>query len=193
MVDTAPGDVTQLLNRLEAGHTQAAEDLLPIVYAELRRLARARLAKERSPTVPEPTSLVHEAYLRLVGDHEVRWEGRAHFFGAAAEAMRRILIDRARRRASRKRGGRRQRVTLDDEVTPAGPPDVELLALDAALDRLEARDPGLAQIVKLRYFAGLTVPETAEALNLSSRTVNRRWMAARALLHRDVAAASPEA
>lgn len=186
MRDESSGDVTHLLDEIHAGRTHAADDLLPVVYAELRRLAGARLADEYSPTVPQPTSLVHEAYIRLVGDREVRWENRAHFFAAAAEAMRRILIDRARRRASVKHGGERRRVTLEDESVDQEPTAVELLALDEALDRLETNDPDLATLVKLRYFAGLTVPETADALNLSERTVNRRWKAARAWLHRAV-------
>jgi RNA polymerase sigma factor (TIGR02999 family) len=174
--------VTRLLQDLGAGRREAAAQLLPLVYDELRRLARARLARERA-SLHQPTSLVHEAYLRLVGDAECRWANRAHFFAAAAEAMRRIGVERARRRARLKRGGGGRRVTLDDDVPAAGPDPDETLALDAALARLEARDAAMADVVKLRYFAGLTVEETARAMELSPRSVKRLWAAARAWLY----------
>lgn len=164
----------------------AADELLPLVYAELRRLAKSRMAREKHAHSVQPTSLVHQAYLRLIGDRQPHWEGRGHFFAAAAEAMRRILIERARQRSSLKRGGDLQRVDYDEAQAKSEPRAEDLLALDAALDSLEAKDPTMANIVKLRYFAGLTVPETGEALGLSPRSVNRHWTAARAWLHREM-------
>ncbi len=178
--------VTELLARVQAGEAHAVDELLPLVYAELRRLARGRLKRERSGTGHQPTSLVHEAYLRLVGSRQDQWEGRAHFFAAAAEAMRRILIERARHRAAEKYGGGRRRVSLDESALSDEPHSVELMALDQALERLEKRDPEMGNVVKLRYFAGLTIPETGDALNLSPRTVNRQWTAAKAWLRREM-------
>lgn len=177
--------VTQLLGELESGNARAADELLPLVYSELRRLARSRMARERHAHSVQPTSLVHQAYLRLLGDRQPHWEGRGHFFSAAAEAMRRILIEKARQRASLKRGGDLRRTGFDNEALPGTEQQPEdLLALDAALDSLEAKDPAMANVVKLRYFAGLTVEETAEALGLSPRSVNRQWTAARAWLRK---------
>lgn len=176
-------EVTRLLTEIAEGDAAATQDLLPLVYSELRRVARARLARERSKDVPEPTSLVHEAYLRLVGDRQMAWSNRAHFFAVAGEAMRCILIDRARKRGRQRHGGDQRRVTLDDAMARQAPTDDELLALDQALGRLEARDVAMSNVVKLRFFAGLTIPETAEALDLSVRTVNRHWTAAKAWLH----------
>lgn len=191
MIRSVPDDpalqVTRILEEIGEDASRASEELLPIVYAELRRLARARLARERSAHGHEPTSLVHEAYLRLVGDREIRWANRAHFFAASGEAMRRILIERARGRARLKRGGDRRRVTLEDDAAVSQPRDEDLLALDTVLDRLDGRDPAMGNVVKLRYFGGLTVPETAQALELSERTVNRLWAAARAWLHAEMA------
>lgn len=181
--------VTDVLRRVRSGEARAAEDLLPLVYEELRSLARVRLAQESPGLTLQPTALVHEAYLRLVGDDDPGWQNRAHFFGAAAEAMRRILIERARRRATERHGGGQRRVTLDDDIAAAMQSDEELLALDQALTRLEARDGQMAAVVKLRYFAGLGVDETAQALGASTRTVNRLWTAARAWLARDLGAA----
>ena len=183
MTDDASTQVTRLMGEIADGKPEAAGDLLPLVYAELRRVARARLARERTADVPQPTSLVHEAYLRLVGDREMRWANREHFFAAAGEAMRCLLIDRARRRRRQRHGGDQRRVTLDDELPGDAPTAVELLALDEALGRLEAHDAAMANVVKLRFFAGLTIPETAEALNLSVRTVNRHGVAAKTWLH----------
>ncbi len=187
MVDRSTERVTRLLNEIGAGEVQAAEELLPLVYSELRRVARRRLAREGSADVPQATSLVHEAYLRLVGDRRMQWANRQHFFAVAGEAMRCILIDRARKRQRIRHGGGQKRVTLDDGLavvaSPGGPSDEELLALDAALAELERRDPAMSNVVKLRFFAGLTIPETAEALELSVRTVNRHWTAAKAWLH----------
>lgn len=176
--------VTALLSQARAGDPRAAEDLLPLVYRELRRLAQARLQQERPGQTLQATALVHEAYLRLVGDTHMEWNGRAHFFGAAAEAMRRILIDRARRKSSQRRGGELHRTELRTAHAPEPPGDASLLDLDRALAGLEENDAQMAAIVKLRYFAGLTVAETAAALELSTRTVNRNWRAAQAWLQR---------
>ena len=187
MADRTPrGDVTRILEQLQAGKTQASDELLPLVYAELRALARSRVAREKHAHSLQPTSLVHEVYLRLVGDRDPQWEGRAHFFAAAGEAMRRILVEKARRRASLKRGGDLRRVELHENVAGERPRSEELLSLDAALSRLEARDASMAGVVKLRYFAGMTVPETADALDLSPRTVNRMWTGALAWLRREM-------
>jgi RNA polymerase sigma factor (TIGR02999 family) len=186
MTEDVGTHVTRILGEVQAGNMEAADELLPLVYAELRRLARSRMAREKHAHSVQPTSLVHQAYLRLLGDQQPHWEGRGHFFAAAAEAMRRILIERARQRASLKRGGDMQRVEYDEAQARSEPRAEDLLSLDAALDGLEAKDPTMANIVKLRYFAGLTVPETADALGLSPRSVNRLWTAARAWLHREM-------
>ena len=164
----------------------AAEQLLPQVYDELRRLARSRMAKERPGQTLTPTALVHEAYLRLVRAGDPKWDNRGHFFAAAAEAMRRILIERARRVASTKRGGGLARITLDDKLLGVVPASETLLALDEALSRLERQDPDMAAVVKLYQFAGLSLEETAAALGVSERTVRRRWSAARAWLRREL-------
>jgi RNA polymerase sigma factor (TIGR02999 family) len=176
-------DVTQILNAIEAGDPRAAAELLPLVYDELRKLAAARLAEEKPGQTLQPTALVHEAYLRLVGGQPQDWNGRGHFFAAAAEAMRRILVEQARRKGRLRHGGGRRRVELGDGCPPAGPtPDDDLLALDDALTRLEAGQPEVAAVVKLRYFAGLTAEEAAAALGISLRTANRHWAFARAWL-----------
>jgi len=180
-VVTEREQVTEVLAAMARGEADAAERLLPLVYSELKGLARARMARERPGQTLQPTALVHEAYLRLVGDG-VRWESRAHFFGAAAQAMRRILVERARRVARLKRGGGAERITLDDAAASVTPRSEDLLALDQALDRLAEHDRVMADVVMLRYFAGLTVTETAEALGTSERTVYRQWTAARAWL-----------
>jgi len=172
--------VTELLVEIGRGRRRAAEELLPIVYQELRKLARARMARERPGQTLQPTALVHEAYLRLVGDPGPKWDNRGHFFAAAAEAMRRILIERARRYARLKRGGELARIELDEQLVGAAPRSEELMALDQALTRLESIDPQMAAVVKLRFFAGLTTEETAQALGLSVRTAERHWTAARA-------------
>jgi len=179
-------NVTQLLDAVGSGESGAADRLLVLVYDELRRLARARLASERSPQAPQPTSLVHEAYLRLVGDGNAEWKSRGYFFGAAAEAMRRVLVDQARERGAAKRGGDRQQVSLADDALVTEPPPEEVLAVDQALTRLEQRDAKMAQVAKLRYFAEMTVAETAEAMDLPPRTVDRLWAAARAWLQREM-------
>jgi RNA polymerase sigma factor (TIGR02999 family) len=182
-------DVTRLLDAAAAGDRQAAADLLPAVYAELRALAAARLAGEPAGHTLQPTALVHEAFLRLVGGAQPDgWNGRGHFFGAAAEAMRRILVESARRKGRARHGGGRRRVDLDAAASVADDePADELLDLDAALTRLEAADPPAAQLVKLRYFAGLSMPEAAAALGVPLRTAERNWTFARTWLHRELA------
>jgi RNA polymerase sigma factor (TIGR02999 family) len=183
-------EVTQLLRLAGDGDSQAAAELLPLVYEELRRLARARMANERGAGAGhtlQPTALVHEVYLRLIGDEEVRWEGRGHFFGAAARAMRRIVVERARHRNRVKRGGGRERVELkEDAALSAEPEPGEVLALDELLDKLEAFDRRKADVVMLRYYAGLSIEETAAALGISATTVKGEWAFARAWLHREL-------
>jgi RNA polymerase sigma factor (TIGR02999 family) len=180
-------DVTRVLSAIEAGDPTAAEQLLPLVYAELRRLAARKLAREAPAQTLQPTALVHEAYLRLVGDAEgssaPSWNSRGHFFAAAAEAMRRILIERARHKQSWKAGGRRRRQELADVVlaAPAGP-GIDLLALNEALDKLERLDRRKAELVKLRFFAGLTIEQAAQALGISTSTADDDWAHARCWL-----------
>ena len=174
-------DVTRLLDAAHKGDRQAAADLLPLVYAELRKLAAARLAREQPGQTLDATALVHEAYLRLVGDQQ--FDGRGHFLAAAAEAMRRILIDNARRKLTEKHGGDRQRMNLDDVDVAAPSRAEDLLALDDALTRLAAEDSVKAQLVTLRYFAGLSVQEAADALGLSRATADRYWAYARTWLY----------
>jgi RNA polymerase sigma factor (TIGR02999 family) len=175
---------SQLLERASAGDAQAASRLMPLVYDELRRLAAGYLRRERKGQTLQPTALVHEAYLRLIGPGDHPWAGRTHFLAIAALSMRQVLVDRARRRAAAKRGGDAQRLTLDDTVLAAAPAGdaLDLVALDDALTRLEALDPLQARIVELRYFGGLTVEETAAAVELSPATVKRHWTLARAFL-----------
>jgi len=186
MTTPSPQDVTQLLDAVGQGDSRAAEELLPLVYDQLRKLARSRMAREREGATLEPTALVHEAYLRLVGKQDVKWENRGHFFAAAARAMRRILVERARHRGRQKRGGAMQRVELSAEAMAVEPPSDELLALDEALDRLEQDDPRKCDVVMLRYFAGLTIEETSAALGISPTTVKSEWTFARAWLHREL-------
>ncbi len=181
-------DVTRILSRIESGDPLAAEQLLPLVYDELRRLARQKMAQEAAGHTLQPTALVHEAYLRLVGDGDPRcWDNRGHFYAAAAESMRRILIESARRRASAKRGGGRLRVELGDPVGESpGRDDDTVLALDEALKKLEVEDPDAAKLVILRYFGGLTFDQAAAALGVSVRTAKRNWSFARAWLQRAI-------
>jgi RNA polymerase sigma factor (TIGR02999 family) len=160
--------------------------LLPVVYEELRRLAAAYLRRERPGQTLQPTALVHEAYLRLMKDRPGRWQNRAHFCAIAAHSMRQILIERARARGAQKRGGARQRVTLDDALVAGGERSIDLVALDQALDRLAALDPDQARLVELRFFGGLTVEETAEAMDISPATVKRHWTVACAWLAREL-------
>jgi RNA polymerase sigma factor (TIGR02999 family) len=177
-------EVTQMLQAIAAGDAGVAEQLLPVVYDELRRLAAQRLAEERPGNTLQPTALVHEAYLRLTGGDDPRpWDGRAHFFAAAAEAMRRILIDNARRKKRLKRGGDRQRVDLDEVAGAASAPGDDLLDLDEALEQFAQEEPIKAQLVKLRFYAGLSVEEAAECLGVSRATADRYWSYARAWLY----------
>jgi RNA polymerase sigma factor (TIGR02999 family) len=176
-------DVIRILSAIEHGDPTAAERLLPLVYDELRRLAGQMLDGEAPGQTLQATALVHEAYLRLVGgDPEKPWDGRRHFFAAAAEAMRRVLIDRARNRRRQKRGGEHRRVRIDLDALLVDPPDDDLLALDEALEALAREDPAGAELVRLRAFAGLTLGEAAEVLGLPRRTADRYWAYARAWL-----------
>ncbi len=180
-------DVTQILSAIEAGDPSAAADLLPLVYDELRALATAHLAREKPGQTLQATALVHEAYLRLVGGERAQhWDHRGHFFAAAAEAIRRILIDEARRKGAARHGGAMQRHVLDPDAAPVPEPREDLFALDEALSRLEAEDPLKANLVKLRYFVGLSLAEAAAALNLSERTAGRHWAYARAWLRKEL-------
>ena len=176
-------EVTRILHAIQEGQTQAAAELWPLVYEELRRLAAAKMARENPGLTLQPTALVHEAWLRLGGDEQPTWENRAHFFGAAAEAMRRILVDRARRRLRQRHGGGQERVDID-EVEIAAPTDdaEDILAMHDALDRFAALEPEKAEFVKLRYFVGLSLEETASALGVSLTTAKRWWQYARAWL-----------
>jgi RNA polymerase sigma factor (TIGR02999 family) len=177
-------EVTRILSAVKQGDPQAASQLLPLVYDELRQLAAQKLAQEPSGQTLQPTALVHEAYLRLVGEGgETRWDNHGHFFAACAEAMRRILIDNARRKASLKRGGDRGRVDAGSGLLAAPEPREDILALDEALTRLAATDPEAAQLVQLRYFGGLTREEATRVLGTSPRTADRLWAYARAWLH----------
>jgi RNA polymerase sigma factor (TIGR02999 family) len=179
-------DVTRILSAVQKGDPKAAEQLLPLVYDELRKLAFARMAKEPSGNTLDATSLVHEAYLRLVGpDANARWDNVGHFFSAAAIAMRRILIERARKKKRLLRGGRRQQ-ELHPDLVAVPEPDEELLALDEALTKFAERDPLKAQLVELRYFAGLTGDQAAEILGISPSMADRHWVYARAWLRREV-------
>ena len=182
MMQQVAGQVTQILGAICAGDEQAAEKLLPLVYDELRKLAAARMAREAPGQTLQPTALVHEAWLKLAGAERQRWNGRGHFFGAAAEAMRRILIDRARSKAAEKRGAGRALLELDESQIELAAPASEVIAVHEALDLLAAEEPVAAQVVKLRYFVGLTIPEIADALEMAPRTVNRYWAFARAWL-----------
>jgi RNA polymerase sigma factor (TIGR02999 family) len=181
-------EVTRILADIAHGDAHAAAELLPLVYDELRRLAAACLAAEPSGNTLQPTALVHEAYLRLVGTAEGdQWDSRGHFFAAAAEAMRRLLVENARRKKRRKHGGDRQRVSLEAAEAMAQAPSEDLVALDEALTRLAAHDPVKAEVVKLRFFAGLTMPEVARALDLSLTTAERYWTYARTWLYAELA------
>lgn len=177
-------DLTRVLEAIQQGDVRAGEELLPLVYAELRQLARAKMAREQPGHTLQPTALVHEAWMRL-GD--ARFENRAHFFGAAAEAMRRILVERARRHHREKRGGGAEHLNVDDvEIAAPAANDAELLAVHEALDKLAADDPRRAELVKLRYFGGLSFEETAGVLGISVPTAHRDWAYARAWLHQEI-------
>ena len=168
-------DVAQILERVEQGDGKAAEDLLPLVYEELRRLAAHKMANEAAGQTLQPTALVHEAWLRLVGNQEQQWNGRAHFFGAAAEAMRRILIENARRKGAQRHGGGKARLDVHEIEIAAPAKDEELLALSDALEKFAIRDKQKAELVKLRYFVGLTTEEAAQVLGISVPTADRWW------------------
>lgn len=184
-------EVTRILNEIQRGNRSAASELMPLVYAELRRLAGHKMRHEAAGQTLQPTALVHEAYLRLLGDNAVEWDGRSHFFAAAAEAMRRILIENARRRKTAKRGCEVAHFEISDSdaIVDAGNFD-ELLDLDDALTKLAAEEPELAKLVELRFFAGLTIDECAQALEISPRTVTRNWAFVRAWLGRELTAES---
>jgi RNA polymerase sigma factor (TIGR02999 family) len=175
--------VTRLLQDWSKGNPQALEELLPLIYNELRQLAHNFLYGERSGHTLQTTALVHEAYLKLIDQKDVRWQNRAHFFAIAAQAMRRILIDSARRRAALKRGGPQEKLSIDEAPEISLEPNTKLLALDEALNALAEFDQEQSRIVELRYFGGLTIEETAEVTNLSAATVKREWAMARAWLH----------
>ncbi len=180
-------NVTQILSKIEAGDSSAAEKLLPLIYEELRRLAAARMIHEQPGHTLQATALVHEAYLRLVNSQKPQsWNNRGHFFAAAAEAMRRILVEEARKRNRLRHGGQRQRIDLDPSEIAAPEKDEQLLALTDALDRIAVEDPVIAEVVKLRYFAGLTIEQSAELLGISVRTANRHWSYAKARLYQDM-------
>jgi RNA polymerase sigma factor (TIGR02999 family) len=186
VASSSPDPLAALLDRARQGQPAAVEELVPILYTELRRIAARSLRRERPGQTLQPTALVHEAYLRLLKDADLSFQNRAHFLAIAARSMRQILVERARARDAQKRGGHRQRVTLDEGVAVEGPREVELVALDAALERLERVDAAHARIVELRFFGGLTNEEAAEALGVSPATVKRGWAVARAWLYREL-------
>jgi RNA polymerase sigma factor (TIGR02999 family) len=179
-------DVTRILNAMEHGDARAAGELLPVVYEELRRIAAHKMAGEAPGHTLQATALVHEAWLRLVGSNEPSWQNRAHFFGAAGEAMRRILVDHARRKQSLKRGAGLELQELDESALVLTAPPDELLAVHDALDQLAAEDAVAAELVKLRYFVGMTMEEAASALGLAKRTAENLWTYARVWLHREI-------
>jgi RNA polymerase sigma factor (TIGR02999 family) len=179
-------DVTVILDAIQKGDPKAAEELLPLVYEELRKLAASKLAQQPPGQTLQPTALVHEAYLRLLGDGSHSWQNRRHFFAAAAEAMRHLLVDRARRKAALRHGGSWRRVDLDNVVVATQTTDDNILLINEALEKLTAHDPAAAELVKLRFFAGLTFPQAAEVLGLSERTAKRSWAYARAWLFKEI-------
>jgi RNA polymerase sigma factor (TIGR02999 family) len=179
-------DVTRILNAIEQGDAKAADKLLPVVYEELRRLAAKKMSQEPPGQTLQATALVHEAYIRLVGDEAANWKGHTHFFAAAAEAMRRILIENARRKRRLRHGGGQRRVGLDDAFMAIEEPSEDLVALDEALDKLAIEDPIKADLVKLRYFAGLTIEQAAKMLEISRATADRYWSYARAWLFHEI-------
>lgn len=180
--------ITELLRSWQQGNAESGEEVVPLVYAELRRIARMRLSAERAGHTLQPTALVHEAWLRLMQQHGATWQNRSQFFAIAAQAMRRILVDHARRRHSHKRNPGETPMTLDniEDIVASPVPDEEMLALDAALDQLSGLDSRQARVVELRFFGGLSIEETAQILNLSPTTVKREWTTARAWLYREI-------
>lgn len=183
-------DVTQILDRVQQGDATAANELLPLVYQELRKLAAHKMANEAPGHTLQATALVHEAWLRLVGSEQQTWQNRAHFFGAAAEAMRRILIDRARRKRALRHGGGQQRVDIEEVPIASATADDQLLAINEALDKFAAQDKVKAELVKLRYFIGMTIEEAAQILGVSEPTAKRYWTYARAWLYRELGGTS---
>jgi RNA polymerase sigma factor (TIGR02999 family) len=178
-------EVTRILQSIESGDGMAAHELLPLVYEELRRLAAHKMAGETPGQTLQPTALVHEAWLRLTGNENVKWDGRGHFFAAAAEAMRRILIENARRKCAVRHGGGQQRLNIQEVEIAAATPEDDLLAIDDALEKFAARDKRKAELVKLRYFVGLTIEEAAEILGISAPTAKRWWAYSRAWLYQE--------
>ena len=179
-------EVTQILNAVQSGDAKAADELLPLLYRELRRIAADKMSNEAHGHTLQPTALVHEAWLRLVGSNQQAWPSRAYFFAAAAEAMRRILVEHARRKQSLKRGGEFEREELNESsIVLTAPPD-ELLAVNDALERLATEDPAAAELVKLRYFVGMTMEEAASSLDMATRSAERLWTYARAFLQREI-------
>ncbi|HVU89184.1 MAG TPA: sigma-70 family RNA polymerase sigma factor [Pirellulales bacterium] len=187
MTGSSSPDATRMVNALAAGDPHVAEQLMPLVYDEFRRLADDYLRQETRAITLQPTALVHEAYLKLIDQTRVNWQGRTHFFAVGAQAMRRILVDHARARHRTKRGGGWQRVTLDEQLLLSPQRDADLLAVDEAIDKLAKQDPRQARIVELRFFGGLSVEEVAEVLGVSKRTVENEWKIIRAWLRRELA------
>jgi len=185
-MDASPGDVTSLLNKMADGDQEAAAQLVPLVYNELRQIAARCLQRERENHTLQATALVHEAYIKLTAQRSARWQNRAQFFALAAQAMRRILVDYARTQQRIRRGGKQQKVTLDEALVVSPDRTEELIAVHESLSRLEKLDPRQSHIVELRYFGGLTVEEVAEVLGVSSKTVRREWNSAKAWLYGDL-------
>lgn len=186
MPTPTPGAITALIEQARGGQQAAVEQLVPLVYQELKRIAARYMRSERAGVTLQATALVNEAYLRLLKDEGLSFENRSHFFGIAARSMRQILVEHARSRDAAKRGGERHRITLDEGLAAEGPRDVDLIALDVALERLAALDATQARVVELRFFAGLTNEETAEAMGVSPATVKRAWTVAKAFLYREL-------
>lgn len=187
-----PGEIARVLQQVERGDANAAERLLALVYNELRHLAAARMSREAPGHTLQPTALVHEAWLRLGADHQPEWKSRAQFFAAAAEAMRRILIDSARRRLAGRRGGRHEHVNIDEIDVAAAADDARVIRVNDALEKFAVDEPEKAELVKLRYFAGLTLEEAAQALNIAEPTARRWWAYARAWLIKEMSGGQPE-
>jgi len=192
MAESDRGMVTRVLQAVEAGDPRAADELLPIVYEELRRLGRSLMKKTPPGNTLQPTALVHEAYIRLVGKEDPGWNSRGHFFAAAAQAMRQILVEQARRKSRLKHGGEQRRFDADEMDIPIEPPSDDILALDEALERLQKRDKRKADVVMLRHFAGLTSDQAAKVLGVSKRTADRDWHFARAFLYTQLSASPAE-
>jgi RNA polymerase sigma factor (TIGR02999 family) len=185
-LNTRSADVTELLVRWRSGDANALDALTPLVYEELRRLARIYLRRERPGHTLEGTALVHEAYMRMIDQNKVEWRNRNHFYALAAELIRRILVDHARAKVAAKRGGQNVKLSLDEAIAPADERDVNLVALDDALKALAEADPQQSRVIELRYFAGLTIEETADVLEISPATVKREWTTAKAFLKREM-------